>query len=88
MSEDQAEFKLTASERVAVQKTIDNAVPGTYTLRQLFGKKRWEEIGKGSERQEYGERFMASFLLRELENVELHPEKTSANARQYIVRKS
>lgn len=58
MSAEEGQFDLSAEERKLAQQTIDAAIPGRYTLRQLFGKP-WKALTDG-ERRDYGGRFRQS----------------------------
>ena len=80
MKEEQKDFELTKAELVKVQKIIDESTPWRYTLRQLFGKTRWNEIGDDGEKRDYGIRFAQSYEKGDVKRVVADGNKSNSLA--------
>lgn len=79
------DFKLTTKQRTDVQKIIDTSPPGRFTLRQLFGKERWLEIGDNGKRREYGARFVNSYENNDVHGLIMDGDKSHSVA--YVISK-
>lgn len=62
-------FELSDVEVREAQAIIDGAKPGRYTLRQLFGKTRWDALGDDGAKREYGARFKQSYYTGKLQRI-------------------
>ena len=63
------DYGLTEAELRHVQAIIDAAPPGRFTLRQLFGRDRWDALGSHGDKRDYGTRFRASYAKRTINGV-------------------
>ena len=74
------EFLLTKAELKHVQKIINEAKQGRYTLKKLFGPKRWDEIGDDGDKRIYGGRFLASYHKGDIRRLRLDGLKSFSRA--------
>ena len=77
----QDEFQLDEVELADAAEVVRGAMPGTYTLKQLYGP-RWKAIASPTT---FGMRFKASVEAGRLQGIELRAQKTSSNAICYTV---
>lgn len=75
------EFELSADEISEARSIIARARPGLYTLANLYGPE-WKAKRSPTT---FGARFKATVMRGSLPGIELHPQKTGANALQYTV---
>lgn len=73
-------FELTAAEIKHVQDIINNASPGRYTLRQLFGRNRWDAVGDDGEKREYGGRFWQTYSQNKIGRISASGHKSNSLA--------
>lgn len=70
MSSDDVTYGLSDEEIRVAQKIINEAKPGRYTLKQLFGTTRWDAIGTDGDKRDYGARFKYSYLAHRFRGIE------------------
>lgn len=74
------EFSLDDEQVRHAQAIIDSTSPGRYTLRQMFGKTKWDELGDHGGKREYGIRFHNSYLKRCFGNIVESGKKSNSYA--------
>jgi len=74
-------FTLSDDETEEGRSLIGRTAPGVYTLAKLYGP---DWVAKDSPTA-FGARFKAAATAGWLQGIAVHPEKTGANAIQYVV---
>lgn len=78
------DLELTRDELQYVQAIIDAAPVGRFTLRQLFGKQRWDALGTDGDKRDYGTRFRASYFKGKIEGLVEDGQKSYSHAYQIL----
>lgn len=78
------DFELTQDELQYVQAIIHAAPVGRFTLRQLFGKQRWNALGTDGDKRDYGTRFRASYLKGQIDRLVEDGQKSNSHAYQIL----